>query len=213
MNSINEEMRPNSDLPVQGTLFYSFYGGEKIAETLNQLGFDGMVLGNHEFDAGDDKLGEFLGNLTDIPIISANIKSTHPVLNATIIPYKIYDQYQLAVIGVTTDETPSISSPGNGTTFSDPVKAVQDTIDYIQKNTNITRIAAITHIGYEEDIKLAKETTGLQLIMGGHSHTLLGNMAGASGKYPTIEENKSGDEVFIVTAYSKSLFHPVNNTS
>lgn len=160
-----------------------------------------MTLGNHEFDGGDEKLGAFLKNLTDIPIISANIKSNDPVLNATIVPYHIYDQYQLAVIGVTTPETPSISNPGNGTTFSDPVKAVQDTIDYLKANTNITRFAAITHIGYEEDIKLAKETSGLHLIMGGHSHTLLGDMSGAAGKYPTIEENKDGDEVFIVTAY------------
>jgi 2',3'-cyclic-nucleotide 2'-phosphodiesterase (5'-nucleotidase family) len=78
---------------------------------------------------------------------------------------------------------------------------VQNAIDEIKSTTNITRIAAITHIGYEEDQKLAKATTGLQLIMGGHSHTLLGDMPKAEGKYPTIIENKDGDEVFIVTAY------------
>jgi 2',3'-cyclic-nucleotide 2'-phosphodiesterase (5'-nucleotidase family) len=50
-------------------------------------------------------------------------------------------------------------------------------------------------------MKLAQATTGLQLIMGGHSHTLLGDMPNAKGKYPTIVDNKDGDEVFIVTAY------------
>lgn len=50
-------------------------------------------------------------------------------------------------------------------------------------------------------MKLAAAVSGLQLIMGGHSHTLLGDMTGAEGKYPTIVENKDGDEVFIVTAY------------
>lgn len=45
---------------LQGTLFYSFYGGEKIADTLNQLGFDAMTVGNHEFDAGDDVLAAFV---------------------------------------------------------------------------------------------------------------------------------------------------------
>lgn len=78
---------------------------------------------------------------------------------------------------------------------------MQKAIDEIKSTTNITRIAAITHIGYEEDQKLAKATSGLQLIMGGHSHTLLGDMKDAEGKYPTIVENKDGDEVFIVTAY------------
>ncbi|RDW71734.1 hypothetical protein BP5796_07768 [Coleophoma crateriformis] len=184
----------------QGTQFYSYYGGEKIAETLNQLGFDGMTLGNHEFDGGDDKLGAFLQNLT-FPIISANIISDHPILNATIKPFHIYPEYQLAVIGVTTETTPSISSPGDGTIFTDVVTAVQNTIDLIKSTTNITRIAAITHIGYDEDQKLAESTTGLQLIMGGHSHTPLGNFTGATGPYPTIKTNLDGDEVFIVTAY------------
>lgn len=184
----------------QGTLFYSYYGGEKIAETLNQMGFDGMTLGNHEFDGGDDQLGQFLDNLT-FPVISANIQSTHPLLNKTIKPYHIYDKYELAVIGVTTETTPGISRPGKGTTFSDSVAAVQATIDHIRSTTSVKRIAAVTHIGYDEDQRLAESTTGLHLIMGGHSHTPLGNFTGAQGPYPTIKKNKAGDEVFIVQAY------------
>ena len=158
-----------------------------------------MTLGNHEFDGGDDKLGAFLSNLT-FPVISANIVSDHPVLNTTIKPYHIYEEYELAVIGVTTETTSSISSPGKGTSFTDVVTAVQNTIDIIKSTTNITRIAAITHIGYEEDQKLAAAVSGLQLIMGGHSHTPLGDFDGAQGKYPTIVMNKDGDEIFIVTA-------------
>ncbi|KXJ92526.1 5'-nucleotidase domain-containing protein [Microdochium bolleyi] len=184
----------------QGTLYYTYYGGEKIAETINQLGFDAMTLGNHEFDGGDEMLGNFLKNLT-FPVISANIVSDNEKLNSTIVPYHIFDKYQLAVIGVTTTTTPGISKPGNGTKFTDVTVAVQRSIDEIRSTTNITRIAALTHIGYEEDIQLAKDTTGLFLIMGGHSHTLLGDMEKAEGKYPTIQENKDGDEVFIVTAY------------
>lgn len=53
----------------QGTLFYTYYGGEKIAETVNALKFDAMTLGNHEFDGGDEELGEFLQNLT-FPVVS-----------------------------------------------------------------------------------------------------------------------------------------------
>ncbi|KAI1653994.1 Metallo-dependent phosphatase [Daldinia decipiens] len=196
----NDSLLLNVGDEFQGTLFYSFYGGEKIAETLNQLGFDAMTLGNHEFDGGDDKLGDFLKNLT-FPIISANIISDNEKLNSTIKPYHIFEQYQLAVIGVTTETTAGISNPGDGTKFTDAITAVQASIDEIRSTTNITRIAAITHIGYEEDKRLARETTGLQLIMGGHSHTLLGDMEGAEGKYPTLETNKDGDEVFIVTAY------------
>lgn len=196
----NDSLWLNMGDEFQGTLFYSFYGGEKIADTLNQLGFDAMTLGNHEFDGGDDQLGDFIKNLT-FPVISTNINSDNEKLNSTIKPYHIFEEYQLAVIGVTTETTASISDPGPGTKFTDSIAAVQASIDEIRSTTNITRIAAITHIGYDQDKLLAQQTTGLHLIMGGHSHTLLGDMEGAKGPYPTIETNKDGEEVFIVTAY------------
>ncbi|KAK8054476.1 5'-nucleotidase domain-containing protein [Apiospora phragmitis] len=185
----------------QGTLFYTFYKGEKIADTLNEIGFDAMTLGNHEFDGGDDALGDFIQNLT-FPVVAANIVSDHPVLNASIKPYHVFDEYALAVIGLTTDAVPDISKPGKGTKFGDHVASMQATIDHIRATEpDVKRIAAITHIGYDEDIKLAQATRGLHFIMGGHSHTLLGDMDGAAGKYPTVETNRDGDEVFIVTAY------------
>ncbi|EGP84686.1 uncharacterized protein MYCGRDRAFT_47115 [Zymoseptoria tritici IPO323] len=197
---LNSSLFLNAGDEFQGTLFYSYYGGEKIAETLNQLGFDGMTLGNHEFDGGDDMLGAFLENLT-FPIISANIKSDDPILNATIVPYHIYPEFDLAVIGVTTEDVPNIANPGNGTIFTDVVEAVQGAINELRDIHNITRIAALTHIGYDQDQILAAETTGLHLIMGGHSHTLLGDMEDAEGKYPTIIRNQDDEEVFVVTAY------------
>lgn len=141
-----------------------------------------------------------MANLT-FPIISANVHSQNENMNKTIKPYHIFEEHGLALIGVTTDETPSISNPDETTVFSDVVEAVQGAIDEIKSTTNITRIAAITHIGYEKDQELAKATKGLQLIMGSHSHTLLGDMEDAEGKYPTIVDNEDGDEVFIVTAY------------
>jgi 5'-nucleotidase len=127
--------------------------------------------------------------------------SENEKLNKSIKPYHIFDEYQVAVIGVTTETTPSISKPDPSTRFTDAVQAVQDTVDHIRATTNITRIVALTHIGYAEDQALARNTTGVSLIIGGHSHTLLGDMPNAEGKYPTIVENLDGDEVFVVTAW------------
>ncbi|KAF4952524.1 hypothetical protein FSARC_12622 [Fusarium sarcochroum] len=184
----------------QGTLFYSFYGPEKIAENLNALKFDAMTLGNHEWDGGDEELGEFLQNLT-FPVVSCNVKSEYKGLNKTIKNYQIFKEHDLAVIGVTTDTTPGISSVGNKTTFLDPITEVQKSVWEIRNKTDIKRIVALTHIGYDVDKELAAKTEGLSLIIGGHSHTPLGDMENAEGKYPTIVENVNGDEVFIVTAY------------
>ncbi|KAK1240543.1 hypothetical protein MKX07_004571 [Trichoderma sp. CBMAI-0711] len=184
----------------QGTLFYSFYGGEKIAEAMNELQFDAMTLGNHEWDGGDEKLGVFLKNLT-FPIVSCNVKSEYPDLRDTIKNYHVFEEYGLAIIGASTPTTPTISHVGPLTTFLDPAEEVQKAIWEIRNTTDIRRIVALTHIGYDVDEQLAAQTEGLSLIIGGHSHTLLGDMDGAQGKYPTIVRDLAGNEVFIVTSY------------
>ncbi|KAL4749732.1 hypothetical protein BDW72DRAFT_126307 [Aspergillus terricola var. indicus] len=184
----------------QGTLFYTYYGGEKIAETLNELQFDAMTLGNHEWDGGDEALGQFLRNLT-FPVVSCNVKSEVEALNETIKNYHIFKEHEIAVIGATTTTTPGISSVGNTTTFLDPVAEVQKAVWQIRNETEINRIILLSHLGYEEDQDLAASTEGLSLIIGGHSHTLLGDMDGAKGDYPTIVEDLNGHEIFIVTAY------------
>ncbi|KAI9376780.1 Metallo-dependent phosphatase-like protein [Aspergillus egyptiacus] len=184
----------------QGTLFYQYYGGEKIAETINDLQFDAMTLGNHEWDGGDEALGEFLLNLT-FPVVSCNVKSEVKALNETIKNYHIFEEHAIAVIGATTTTTPGISSVGNTTTFLDPVQEVQKAVWEIRNETDVNRIVLLSHLGYDEDQELAAQTEGISLIIGGHSHTLLGDMEGAQGDYPTIVEDLNGREVFIVTAY------------
>jgi 2',3'-cyclic-nucleotide 2'-phosphodiesterase (5'-nucleotidase family) len=168
---------------------------------LNQLGFDAMTLGNHEFDDGDDLLADFLANIT-FPIISSNIHSKNAHLAEQLIPFTIFPHYDLALLAVTTETTANISNPSNLTTFEDPTTAAQRTVDTIKKKyPHINRIVALTHIGYEEDIRLAQNTKGISLIIGGHSHTLLGNMTGAAGPYPTIAKNLDEEDVYVVTSY------------
>ena len=160
-----------------------------------------MTLGNHEFDDGDDLLADFLDSLT-FPVISSNIHSRNDRLADSLTPYMIFAEHELAILALTTETTPTISHPSNLTTFEAPVAASKRTVKHIkERHPNINRIIALTHIGYEQDIALAKATTGISLIIGGHSHTLLGNMTGSKGPYPTIIKNQDGDDVFVVTSY------------
>jgi 2',3'-cyclic-nucleotide 2'-phosphodiesterase (5'-nucleotidase family) len=143
VKTVIEEQRPkyNDSLwlnvgdEFQGTLFYSFYGGEKIAETLNNLEFDAMTLGNHEFDGGEEKLGAFLQNLT-FPIVCANLKSANEKVASVVKPYHIFEDKGLALIGVTTEETPSIANPDDGTIFSDVVEVSYCPFSYLTGPTN-----------------------------------------------------------------------------
>ncbi|KAL2801831.1 Metallo-dependent phosphatase-like protein [Aspergillus granulosus] len=204
VNELREEYPDNLWLNAgdefQGTLFYQYYGGEKIAETINDLRFDAMTLGNHEWDGGDETLGEFLLNLT-FPVVSCNVKSEVRSLNETIKKYHIFNNHEIAVIGATTTTTPTISKVGNTTTFLNPIEEVQKAVWEIRNETDVNRIVLLSHLGYDVDQELAAQTEGLSLIIGGHTHTLLGDMEDAEGDYPTIVEDLNGHEVFIVTAY------------
>lgn len=160
-----------------------------------------MTLGNHEFDDGDDSLAEFLDDL-NFPVVSSNIHSLNTKLAESLAPYMIFSGHKVALLALTTETTSTISHPSNLTTFEDPIVAAQRTVKHIKEfNPKINRIVALTHIGYQQDIALAKATTGISLIIGGHSHTLLGNMTGSKGPYPTIVKNRDGNDVFVVTSY------------
>ncbi|KAG8897127.1 hypothetical protein FRC00_004788 [Tulasnella sp. 408] len=178
----------------QGTLFYTYLGPSVIAQTINQLGFDAITLGNHEFDGGNEPLVKWIQEL-NFPMICANVNTIDKSLEAALVPYKVFLEHQLAIVAVTTAEIPGISKPDEGA-----FATVQKTVDYILEHEGVKRIVVITHIGYDEDIKLAKSTRNVHLVVGGHSHSLLGNFTGAVGPYPTIVENLDGEEVFVVTA-------------
>ncbi|KAG8798765.1 hypothetical protein FRC17_007326, partial [Serendipita sp. 399] len=197
----------------QGTLFFTYYGGEKISYAINDVGYDAFTLGNHEFDKGQGELSAFLKNLT-FPIVCANFKTNDTGMNeANIKPYTIIEKHQIGIIGVITPDTKGTSSgAGPGTEFTDPVEAVQKAVDEL-KAQNITRVIALTHIGYDKDIELAQKTRGVDLIVGGHSHTLIGNMTDAKGAYPTIAKNLDGEEVFVVTAYRWGEYLGVMNVA
>jgi len=164
-----------------------------------------MTLGNHEFDRGDKYLGQFLKNLT-FPVICANVQSKDENINSTLKPYKLFPELKLAVVAVTTETIPQISNADKDTVFPDPVATAQYWSDYVKANEDVERVILMTHIGYDQDILLAKNTKGIYAIFGGHSHTLLGDMEGAQGKYPTIVENLDGEEVFIVTAWRYGVY-------
>ncbi|CCG84644.1 protein of unknown function [Taphrina deformans PYCC 5710] len=181
----------------QGTMFYTYYKGEKTAEIVNEMKFDAATIGNHEFDDGPEHLASYLRNLT-VPIVCANVNTSIKELSSQLIPYTIIERYQVGIIGVVTPETSSVSSPGEDVDFIEPIDLMQDLIDDLHSQ-GIKRIIALTHIGYGADIQLVQQTKGLSLVVGGHSHTFLGDVPGSEGPYPTVVQDLDGVDVPIVT--------------
>ncbi|MBC8253108.1 MAG: 5'-nucleotidase C-terminal domain-containing protein, partial [Ardenticatenia bacterium] len=185
----------------QGTLYFNVWQGEEEAYFMNALGYQAMAVGNHEFDSGPAALANFI-NMADFPVLSANIDaSAEPTLAGLIPAYTVLDVAgeQIGVFGLTTEETSFISSPGPNVVFNDVVVSAQATVTELE-GLGINRIVALSHNGYSADQSLAAAVDGIDVIVCGHSHTLLGSMDGAAGPYPTEVTSPAGDTVLIVSA-------------
>jgi 2',3'-cyclic-nucleotide 2'-phosphodiesterase (5'-nucleotidase family) len=156
-----------------GTPYFSLYKGQADLWYMKYLKYDAMCLGNHEFDKGTELLGEFVKN-TDFPVLCANFDfSKDSSLAGRIKPWTILERgaNKYGVFGLTSEETAEISKPGPGVMINDHTLWAKNAVEYF-KSKGVNKIIALTHIGFDEDIKLAGEVEGIDLIIGGHSHTV-----------------------------------------
>ena len=202
-----------------GSLYYTLFKGEADAALMNSVCFDAFALGNHEFDDSDAGLKRFLDFLRSgtcqTPVLAANVKpqAGTPLAEGYIQPHtiKTVSGVQIAVIGIDIKgKTTNSSRPLDTTVFEDEAEAAQRTIDAL-KTQGIRHFVLLTHQGYEADKALAARLTDVDAIVGGDSHSLLGDFTAlglsSSGDYPTRVTNKDGKTVCVVQAweYSKAI--------
>ncbi|MHA6325556.1 bifunctional metallophosphatase/5'-nucleotidase [Roseivivax sp. CAU 1753] len=186
----------------QGTLFYTYYKGKLAAEMMNQMGYDAMTVGNHEFDDGPEVLRGFVDAVA-FPVLMSNADiSGEAQLADAIMKSTVIERggEKLGLIGLTPQDTDELASPGPNVIFTDPVDAVQGEVDKLTE-MGVNKIIVLSHSGYGVDQRVAEETTGVDVIVGGHTNTLLGEMESAQGPYPTMV----GDTA-IVQAYAYGKF-------
>ena len=188
----------------QGTLFYTFYKGALAAEMMNQMGYDAMTVGNHEFDDGPEVLAGFM-SATNFPILMSNADvSQEPTLSNTLQKSTVIEKggEKIGLIGLTPQDTDELASPGPNITFTDPVDAVQAEVDRLTAE-GVNKIVVLSHSGYGVDQRVAEGTTGVDVIVGGHSNTYLSNVSDrAAGPYPTVV---NGVQIVQAYAYGKFL--------
>src|SRR5690606_22570048 len=101
---------------------------------------------------------------------------------------------KIGIIGATTEDTPDIASPGPNIEFTDVFEYVRSAAATLDA-AGVNKIILLSHIGYTVDLQLAADVPLVDVIVGGHSHSLLGSMEGAVGPYPTMVTNPDGLEV------------------
>jgi 5'-nucleotidase / UDP-sugar diphosphatase len=183
----------------QGSLFYTMHKGLAEAEVLQALGTDVMVLGNHEFDDGPEPLAAFIDAVA-FPVIGGNVDvSDEPALAGRVPAHVVLEVggAPLGIVGALTPDTAEIASPGPKVRFADPVESLRAQVADLTAQ-GVTRIIALTHVGIEDDLRIAAEVAGLDAVIGGHSHTLMGG--DGQPTYPTLVTGPDGRDVPVAQA-------------
>ncbi len=203
-----------------GDLYFTQSEGEADAVAMNTVCFDAMSFGNHEFDTGDAGLSKFIGFLNkdskkcQTSLLSSNVTtSTTSPIAGKFQPYTTVtrDGQKIGIVGVTiSQKTKNASRPDVSTMFSDEVVSTQSAIDALTSQ-GVNKIIVMSHVGYEFDVtKLATKLKGVDVVVGGDSHTLLGPDSMKSfglspeGAYPTKLTDANGQPVCVVQAWQYS---------
>ncbi|WLR61612.1 cell wall-binding repeat-containing protein [Guptibacillus hwajinpoensis] len=168
-----------------GTLFFNKYKGLADVQFMNMMKYDAMVPGNHEFDEGPKTFSEFVKQ-TKFPIVSSNIDySKDPYLSplyknemamtgddGTIYPAVILDVNgeEVGVFGLTIESTDELSSPGETISFQNHQEQAEKMVKMFE-DKGVNKIVALTHLGKAVEVELAKSVEGIDVVVGGHSHT------------------------------------------
>ena len=197
---------------VTGTLYYTLFEGKADAQLMNAINFDAFTLGNHEFDDGNKFLKSFLDALT-IPVISANVvPDKGSILEGKWKPYIIKNigGQKVGIIGINVvKKTKESSSPGDDIKFTDEVETAGKYVKELQ-NQGINKIILLSHAGYEKNVEIGEKVDGIDLIISGDTHYLLGKEFEQFGlvpekpDYPKKVNSPDGNPVYIAEAWNYS---------
>jgi 5'-nucleotidase len=192
----------------QGSLFYPAYKGADSAEFMNKIGFDAMAVGNHEFDDGPPVLSAFI-DAVEFPLISGNTKvaDAETDLVGKIEEWTILEVggERVGILSVLATDTDITASPGPNVTFEDEIEYLKGAVTRME-GEGVNKIVLLSHVGFVKDQEIAAAVDGIDVIVGGHSHTLLSNTVEGAPAYPTNVQNPSGKDVPIVQAYAYSKY-------
>ncbi|MFS0636374.1 5'-nucleotidase C-terminal domain-containing protein [Mesobacillus foraminis] len=183
-----------------GTLYFNQYLGKADLEFMNLLGYDAMTFGNHEFDKSSAVLADFINEM-EFPMLSANVNvANDPELGplyrneisaeaegGAIYPaiIKEVDGEQVGIFGLTTPDTAFLASPSEHVVFEDAADKAAQTVAALEAK-GVNKIVALSHLGYGPDKELATEVEGIDVIVGGHSHTTLAAPEVIEKEEPTV---------------------------
>lgn len=183
----------------QGTSYFTELGGDIEIDVLNALKFDVVTLGNHEFDNGIAELTRRLKRL-DADVVCSNYDFSATSLSDYVKPYTIVRKAgkKIGFIGLLTDIMEVVDRDiAKNLQYQDPVAVVNELAAFLVDEKDCDMVVCLSHLGYEDDKDLASKTLNVDIIVGGHTHTLL-------HKHQVVA-NPDGDDVIVVQNWKWGL--------
>lgn len=203
----------------KGSGYFEVHKSKVNSDLFNRLEVQAMALGNHEFDEGLDELATF-GQDARFPLLAANVDTKQEAALAHVLqPYALFGmvagqlqrltdvkhpEATIAVIGLALQDMPQIAPNTGHLKFLDEVSTAQRLINQFEQQ-GINKIVLLTHLGLERDLAIAKELDGVDVIIGGHSHSYLADLnawkKGSDSRYASLVANRTrSSRACVVTA-------------
>ncbi|MEN9952747.1 MAG: hypothetical protein RLZZ520_1015 [Bacteroidota bacterium] len=182
----------------QGTPYFNVFKGEPEMKAMNMMGYDAIIMGNHDFDAGLDNFAEKLTTHGKMPVVMCNYGFEGTTMESINQPYKIIRKgdIKIGILGVGIELAGLVPEQLYGkTVYQDPVQQANIHSDLLKKKYQCDLVICLSHLGdrYADnkvsDEVLAKESLGIDLIIGGHTHRFF--------EKPREYSNKQGKKVLV----------------
>lgn len=166
----------------QGTPYYNIFKGELEIKMMNLMGYDAMTIGNHEFDFGLDNMAR-LFRMANFPVVCSNYDVTGTVLEGLVKPYVTLERegVKIGIFGLSPRMEGLVQADKcEGVVYNDPVTVAQRMVDLLREKEKCDVVICLSHLGIRSskpenvsDEVLAGRTHGIDVILGGHTHTFM----------------------------------------
>jgi len=168
----------------QGTPYFNFFNGRLEVKGYNQMNYDAVTLGNHEFDNGMDSLAMVL-SMKNFPVVVSNYTVSASKINGFVQPWLVLSKGKLKIGIMALGVEPSglvMEKNYDGVVYEDPVKKAREVSDFLRNKKKCDLVICLSHLGSDStdikvnDFTIARTTTNIDVIIGGHSHSMLENV-------------------------------------
>lgn len=185
----------------QGTPYYNLFEGETEVMLMNEMGYDVMTIGNHEFDFGLDNMAR-LFKLATFPVVCANYGVEGTALEGLIKPSVVLERngLRIGIFGL----SPALeglvqANKCEGVIYKDPIAIANQVAAHLKNEEKCDAVICLSHLGIAWDAeKLVPQTRNIDLVLGGHSHTFM--------KEPKVLLNLDGKSVPVSHTGKSGIF-------